>query len=149
MGATRWGSDVRRLIRVTLLLVALLGIAACGRGGGVAAHSPQTPADSLPGAVSDPPRPAAPLRLTAGQCTRFDIAAQRGRVVLVFFGFTACPDICPTTLARWTEVRAALGADTSRVRFVFASIDPEHDTPALADAFAKQFHPSFIGLSGT
>lgn len=148
MGAIRSGRG-RRAARSTALVAALVSAAAilvagCGERGGDASL------DSLPGAIYDPPRPAPALWLREGGCGgRFDLANERGHVVLVFFGFTQCPDICPATLTRWKEVRASLGADTSRVRFVFVSIDPEIDTPEVASAYARQFHPSFVGLSGT
>lgn len=145
---------MRRLAR-SATLVAVVAVAAFGcspRGGdngGAPDGRGNDPFESLPGAVYDPPRPAAPLRLAGADGVPFDLAAQRGRVVLVFFGFTACPDVCPATLERWARVRAALGADSTRVRFVFASIDPERDTPSGAATYAKRFHPSFVGLSGT
>ena len=69
--------------------------------------------------------------------------------MLLFFGFTECPDICPLTMKRWAQVRNALGRDADRARFVFVSVDPEHDTPAKAAAYARTFHPSFVGLAGT
>jgi len=130
-------------MRLLALLAAALLVAGCG------ARNEDAGLASLPGAIYDPPRPAAPLRLVDGDGVPFDLAAQRGNVVLVYFGFTECPDVCPETLGRWVEVHAALGADTSRVRFVFASIDPENDTPAVASAYARKFQPSFTGLSGT
>ncbi len=77
----------------------------------------------------------------------FELGAQRGRVVLLFFGYTHCPDICPTTLADWSRVRAALGADADKVRFVFVSVDPDRDTPAISQAYATRFNPAFIGLT--
>ena len=105
--------------------------------------------DALPGAIYDPPKPAPALRLAEAGGGTYDLANERGRVVLLFFGFTECPDVCPITMKRWVQARSALGADTSRVRFVFVSVDPEHDTPALASAYARKFHPAFTGLSGT
>ena len=101
------------------------------------------------GTPMDPAREAPPLALTGGGGQPFDLAAQRGKVTLVFFGYTRCPDVCPTTLADWSRARAALGADTAGVRFVFVSVDPERDTPADADAYARRFHPAFVGVSGT
>ena len=68
--------------------------------------------------------------------------------MLVFFGYTHCPDICPTTLADWKRAKAKLGSDGNRVRFLFVTVDPERDTPEVADRYAKQFDPSFIGVSG-
>lgn len=129
-------------------LLLLTAVAGCG-------VEDATPRDessalqSLPGALYDPPKPAPALRLSDAAGAPFDLTSERGRVVLVYFGFTECPDVCPVVLKRWAEVRAALGADTSRVRFVFVSVDPEHDTPAVAAAYARRFDSSFLGVSGT
>jgi len=75
------------------------------------------------------------------------LANTGGKLTLLTFGFTECPDICPTTLSDWRRVRRQLGADTSRVRFVFVSVDHRKDTPAMAAAFARNFDPTFIGVA--
>ncbi|MEK7316567.1 MAG: SCO family protein [Candidatus Eisenbacteria bacterium] len=151
--APRRRSGARGAVFVGELLVAaalLGGIVGCGGGEDATSRDAAGPGlESLPGAIYDPPRPAPALRLTDAEGTDFDLANQRGRVILVFFGFTECPDICPATFQRWARVRAALGPDTSRVRFVFVSIDPEKDSPAITAEYARKFDPSFVGLSGT
>ena len=101
---------------------------------------------SFRGVALDPPEPAPALRLTGADGETFDLAAERGKVVLLFFGYTRCPDVCPTTLAEWAQVRRALGEDAERVRFVFVSVDRETDTPAMARDYARRFDPSFVGL---
>jgi len=74
----------------------------------------------------------------------------KGKAVLVFFGYTHCPDVCPTDLARIGQVLNALTpAESSRVRGLFISIDPERDTPQRIADYARFFHPSIIGLTGT
>ncbi|MER3451922.1 MAG: SCO family protein [Thermus sp.] len=74
----------------------------------------------------------------------------KDRLVLIFFGYTHCPDVCPTTLLKIRKVFLALSeGERSRVQVIFVSVDPERDTPELADRYAKQFHPSFLGLSGS
>ena len=78
----------------------------------------------------------------------FRLSAQRGRVVLLFFGYTYCPDICPTTLAMWRQVHDALDDDAKRVRFVFITVDPERDTPERMGKHLAVFNPDFIGLTG-
>jgi protein SCO1/2 len=70
----------------------------------------------------------------------------RGKVVTLFFGFTHCPDVCPTSLATMAQVMQLLGEDAGRVQVLFMTIDPERDTPALLAAYVPQFHPSFQGL---
>jgi protein SCO1/2 len=101
------------------------------------------------GVTFDPPEPAPPLRLTDSTGTPFSLEAQKGKVVLVFFGYTHCPDICPTTLLDWKKAAAALGDRARDVRFIFVSVDPERDSPAVAQRYAARFDPSFTGLSGT
>ncbi len=104
------------------------------------------------GIVLDPAMPAPPLAaagVAAEPASRFTLASARGSTVLVYFGYTHCPDVCPTTLADWARARRALGADTLTVRWVFVSVDPTRDTPADAAAYARQFHPSFEGTALT
>lgn len=77
------------------------------------------------------------------------LADFKGRFVLVFFGFTQCPDICPTALARAAAVKQKLGKDADQLQVIFISIDPERDTADLMRAYTQNFDPSFIGLRGT
>jgi protein SCO1/2 len=74
------------------------------------------------------------------------LADFRGQAVLVFFGFTQCPDVCPTALARAAEVMQLLGDDARRLQVIFVTVDPERDTPELLRAYTGAFHPSFLGL---
>jgi protein SCO1/2 len=76
------------------------------------------------------------------------LAEFKGKVVLVFFGYTHCPDVCPTTLAEMAGVMQQLGADAERLQVLFVTVDPERDTPELLGRYVPAFHPSFIGLSG-
>lgn len=73
----------------------------------------------------------------------------KGRAVLVFFGFTQCPDVCPTALMRAAEVKQLLGADGERLQVVFITVDPERDTPEILKAYTEAFHPDFLGLYGS
>jgi len=73
----------------------------------------------------------------------------KGKVVVVFFGYTQCPDVCPTTLAELAQVKKALGADGERVQGVFVTIDPERDTAELLKAYVANFDPGFVALRGT
>ncbi len=72
-------------------------------------------------------------------------APQKGKVSAVFFGYTQCPDICPTTLGKMKIVMDKLGADADKVRVVFITVDPERDTPEVLKAYMAAFNPSFIG----
>jgi protein SCO1/2 len=73
----------------------------------------------------------------------------RGKVVLLTFGYTQCPDFCPTTLAKFADVRRRVGADAARVQGVFVTVDPQRDTAALLTRYLPSFDPTFIGLRGT
>ena len=73
----------------------------------------------------------------------------RGKYMLVFFGFTSCPSICPVGMATLTQVMEQLGDDASKVQPVFITVDPETDTPARMKEFLANFHPSIVGLTGT
>ena len=81
---------------------------------------------------------------TSGQIRLIDDF--KDQVTLVFFGFTRCPDVCPSTLMRLRQVRDALGEDASKLQVLLVSVDPERDTPDRLDAYVKNFDPSFIGL---
>ena len=73
----------------------------------------------------------------------------KGKVVLIFFGYTFCPDICPTALSRFATVMKLLGPDAERVQVLFVSLDPERDTPEQLAGYVPWFYPSFIGLTGS
>ena len=76
------------------------------------------------------------------------LADFKGKLVLVFFGYTQCPDVCPTTLADIAQVRQAMGADGARIQPVFVSVDPERDTPQVLQAYAANFGADVVALRG-
>ena len=76
------------------------------------------------------------------------LADFRGKAVVIFFGFTQCPDVCPTALSTLAEAMRRLGPDAARVQVLFVTIDPERDTPDLLSRYVPAFHPSFLGLYG-
>ncbi|HEY53208.1 MAG TPA: SCO family protein [Caldilineae bacterium] len=73
----------------------------------------------------------------------------RGKPVLLYFGYTFCPDVCPTTMAELGRMMRELGDDADDVQVIMISIDPERDTPERLGEYVRYFHPSFIGLTGT
>jgi protein SCO1/2 len=87
------------------------------------------------------------FRLMDAQGHERTLADFRGKVVLLYFGFTQCPDVCPTALADLAAVLHELGDDGSKVQVLLVSLDPERDTPDILQAYVSSFHPSFIGLS--
>jgi protein SCO1/2 len=76
------------------------------------------------------------------------LADFKGKVVTVFFGFTHCPDVCPTTLAEMALVAKELGADADKLQVLFVTVDPERDTRELLSRYVPSFNPSFLGLYG-
>lgn len=72
-----------------------------------------------------------------------------GKVVVVFFGYTQCPDVCPTTMQEMAEVKKMLGPDGDRLQSIFVTVDPERDTPDMLKAYMGNFDPSFLALRGT
>ncbi|HEY0778642.1 MAG TPA: SCO family protein [Gemmatirosa sp.] len=147
-----WPSS--RRTTVAMLLAAALLAAGCDRLRAAVGAVPP-----LHGAAYTTAEPAPPLRLPRARIDAatdtFDLArdgAAAGRAALVFFGYTHCPDVCPTTLADWARVKRTLAAhapsDTARVRFVFITVDPERDSAAVVARYVAQFDPSFVGLTG-
>lgn len=124
---------MKRWIAVCL---AAVSVAACGRA-------------AFRGEEHIPPRPVPEMALRDHAGRPFGFEDNRGRVVLVFFGYTRCPDVCPLTLATFRDVHRALGRDAARVRFVFVTVDPEQDTPPVLDQYIRLFNPEFIGITGT
>lgn len=76
------------------------------------------------------------------------LADYRGKTVMLFFGFTQCPDVCPTALTRALEIKNLLGADAAKLQVLFISVDPERDTPEILQAYMQAFDPAFVGLRG-
>ena len=89
------------------------------------------------------------LDLTDHNGQRRTLADFKGKVVVVFFGFTHCPDVCPTTLAELATVAKELGPDSQRMQVLFVTVDPQRDTPQVLKQYVPAFNPSFLGLYGT
>jgi len=118
-----------------VILAALM--AACSPGG------PEFRATDITGATFG--REIA-LTDTAGKART--LADFKGKAVVVFFGFTQCPDICPTALSTLAQTMKQLGKDADRVQVLFVTIDPERDTPELLAQYVPAFDPRFLGLTG-
>jgi protein SCO1/2 len=89
------------------------------------------------------------FELTAHTGRRAKTSDFRGKVLVLFFGYTHCPDICAPTLAKLAETVKALGPDAARVQVLFVTVDPKHDTPAQLAGFLPKFNPAFVGLTGS
>ena len=77
------------------------------------------------------------------------LTSYRGMMPMVFFGFTQCPAVCPTTLARAAQAKKLMGRDGEKLQVIFITLDPERDTPAMLDQYVKSFDPTFEALHGT
>jgi protein SCO1/2 len=129
---------MRRLTLRTTLVCTLLALALVACGG-----------PSFRGSTLDEPVLVPDVGLTDQHGEEFRLSELRSNVVLLFFGYTQCPDVCPTTLITWRQVHRALGDDVDRVRFVFVTVDPERDTAEQLGMHVSAFNPDFIGLTGT
>ena len=96
-----------------------------------------------------PPHPAPDFVLTDQFGRPFRLADQRGKPVLMFFGYTSCPDVCPATMLQFKAVRESLGRDGDRVSFIFVTVDPERDTPERLRDYVERFDPAIVGLTGS
>jgi protein SCO1/2 len=97
------------------------------------------------------PYPAAPeIELTRENGSSFRLSGMRGKIVLLFFGYTSCPDVCPATMAELNQAMRELDkGEADQVRVLFVTVDPARDTPERAQEYVNHFNPEFIGLSGT
>ena len=127
------------LFRFLTLLALAATLAGCDRSA-----SPSFKAIDITGAEY-----AQGFDLPDAEGQRRTLADFKGKVTLVFFGFTQCPDVCPTTLLEIAEVQMALGADGQRIQGVFVTIDPERDTPEVLKAYVDNFGAGFVALRGT
>lgn len=130
--------------RWLLLAAAATLLGACDGGAPGAAARPSFKGVDITGAEY-----ARSLALTDADGQPRTLAEFKGKVVVVFFGYTQCPDVCPSTMAELAEVKRSLGADGARVQGIFVSVDPERDTAPLLKSYVANFGPDLIGLRGT
>jgi len=95
------------------------------------------------------PLPAPHFNLVAHTGVRVSRDMLAAELVLVFFGYTSCPDVCPLTLTHLTQALQDLGPEAQRVQVVLITVDPDRDTPERLEQYLGAFHPSFLGLTGT
>ena len=133
----------RRLILAAGAAAGLAALAGCERGG------PGSAPVAFQGIDITGAQYANDFALPDADGTMRRLADFRGQVVVVFFGFTQCPDVCPAALQEIAAVKQSLGADGAKVRGVFITVDPERDTPALLKAYVGNFGPDFVALRGS
>jgi protein SCO1/2 len=100
------------------------------------------------GSLIDPPIQAADFELTNQEGQPFRLSELRGKVVVLFFGYTNCPDVCPVTLTEFKRLRANLGERADQVSFVYITVDPERDTPERMKAQVADYDPAIHALTG-
>jgi protein SCO1/2 len=122
----------RRFVRLLALSLLALLLSACAR---------QFTATDVTGAAF-----GRDFHLTDHNGVARSLADFRGKVVVMFFGYTQCPDVCPTTMADLAAALQMLGADASRVQVLFVTVDPQRDTPELLRRYVPAFNPTFLGL---
>jgi len=134
----------RRIFLVGLFSLLLLGVVAAS----VFLFS--KPAGFRGTRYAEPYPPAPEIELTRDNGASFRLSEMRGNIVLLFFGYTSCPDICPTTMAELKQALETLDKnDAKQVQVLFVTVDPERDTPERVQEYVDHFNPDFMGLSGT
>ena len=129
---------LQALVRLTVAASGAASLAACTES------KPQFTSIDLTGADY-----ARDFSLTDQNGQRRSLKDFQGKVVVLFFGYTQCPDVCPTTMAELAETKKLLGADGERLQVVFVTVDPERDTPQVLKGYMANFDPSFLALRGT
>jgi len=104
---------------------------------------------ALKSGVFEPPRMAPDFSLTGSQGTPFTLSQQRGKLLVLGFGFSHCPSICPMTLAKLAQAYKKLEDQVSQVQVVYVTVDPERDTPERMREYLAHFNPSFVGATGS
>ncbi len=129
---------VRGLIALVLAVGLSAGLTGCG-----------DPVETFKGSEISGTHLGQGFQLTSADGKPYTLASFAGKAVLVFFGYTQCPDVCPTTLAELSQVMKLLGDKADRLQVVMITVDPERDTPEILKGYATSFDPRFLGLSGT
>ncbi len=125
-----------KILVVLASVVALLALAGCSKY-------------TFRGNAVDPPVTLPDLKLTDTRGASFSLSAQRGRVVLLYFGYTNCPDACPLTLSHLAQAKRALAAQASDISLVFVTTDPERDTASVLAQYVARFDPAIVALRGS
>ena len=128
---------MRAVAQAALVLATVVSLAGCGPG------TPQFRSSDVTGSAF-----GRDFALTDHAGKARTLADFRGKAVVLFFGYTQCPDVCPTTLATLVEAMRQLGPDAARVQVLFVTVDPERDTQELLASYVTAFDPSFLALRG-
>jgi protein SCO1/2 len=115
----------------------------------IASVAPAASAPALKAGSFDPPRQAPDFALQGSNGRELKLSQYRGKVVVLGFGFTSCPDVCPTTLGTLAQARRDLGGIAANVQVIYITVDPERDVPERMKKYLAAFDGSFVGGSGT
>src|SRR5512138_3172218 len=96
--------------------------------------------------VLQPPKPLDDFSMPGSDGSTFTLSAHKDQFVILYFGYTNCPDICPATLAQIKQMTQKLGADAAKVKVAFVTVDPERDTLEVLKAYLGHFNPNYVGL---
>ena len=135
-------------ILAALALVILMGLAGAFAPNILEAMRGPAPTPTVGGMVIDKDTPARNFTLTDQDGRPLKLSDLRGRAVMLFFGYTHCPDICPLSMGEFKAVKKVLGDRGDEVAFVMVSLDPSRDTPEVMKRYVEAFDPDFIGLTG-
>jgi protein SCO1/2 len=138
MAMSAFSSQRRRLIATAIATATAVALAGCG---------PKKAA--FIGSDITGTKLGQEMAMVDGNGDQRSLADYKGKVVVVFFGFTHCPDVCPTAMAELAQAMELLGKDAAQVQVLMISVDPQRDTPAIMSEYVKAFDPSFVGLTGT
>lgn len=138
--------QAKHFVMLVLAVVLLVG---CGATPSAPSASSKASPSGEPRTVLEPPKQLIDWELPSNAGTNVKLSDLRGKPVLMFFGYTHCPDYCPTTLGEFKQIKKQLGDAGDDVAYVFVSVDSERDTPDILDRYVKTFDPAFIGLQGT
>ena len=136
------------LVGFLILGIGMLALAGAFQVWEIVQDSPPSVNNGYTGSVYETPIEISDFTLPASTGNDLSLSDLEGQYVLMFFGYTFCPDVCPTTLAEFRQVKSILGDDASDVTFLFVSVDPERDTPNALREYIGRFDADFIGMSG-